>query len=267
MDWKDTPPREKVWASPENVHFEELLAVLLSQGFRGRNVMELAGEVARMAGDPRGLLQLSPGALMRIKGIGHARAAMLTAVVEIARRQNSGSLPPGRKLQSRELASWLLHRLQGREQEFFYLFAFNRRFELLRHHQVARGTADQVQVYFRDLVQLLLNDRASFAIIAHNHPESLAFPSQLDLVHMRKLERLLENLGIRLLDQLIAGEGGVYSCRRGRFVLPAHPGAVRQPSRHSRILASIDRKIQYANPEPRDELESGVGGAPSAERI
>ncbi len=265
MAWKDTPPREKVWASPENTQFEELLAVLLSQGFQGRNVMELAGQVARMAGDPRGLLQLSPGALMRSKGIGHARAAMLTAVVEIARRQNSGTLPPGRKLQSRELASWLMHRLQGREQEFFFLFAFNRRFELVRHHQVARGTADQVQVYFRDLVQLLLNDRASFAMIAHNHPESLAVPSQLDLLHKRRLERLLERLGVRMRGQLSAGEGGVYSCRRGRFVLPTHSGAARQPSQHPRILASIDRKIQYANPEPRSEL--GACGVPRVESI
>ncbi|MCR9143101.1 MAG: hypothetical protein NXI24_12680 [bacterium] len=255
MKWTDTEPREKVWHEPENAGFEDLLAVLLSQGTPGRNVLELSRAVARMAGSERGLLQVSPGALTAIKGIGRARATAILAAVELARRQNGGRLETGAVIRARELAYWLLHRLQGREQEYFYLFSFNRRFQLVRHHQLARGNADQVQIYLRDIVQVLLNDRASFAIISHNHPESPALPSNADLRHMRKLEKLLLDMGIRLLDQMIVGEEGVYSCRRDRFVCRSRPGG--RPF-DEYALMELDRKIQFANPEHVAELEPAL---------
>ncbi|MEQ9365992.1 MAG: JAB domain-containing protein [Leptospirales bacterium] len=252
MQWHDTEPRDKVWHQPEDAGFEDLLAVLLSQGMPGRDVLELSRAVARLAGSERGLLHVSPGALTAIKGIGKARATAILAAVELARRQNGGRLKSGSLINSRDLAYWLLHRLQGREHEYFCLFSFNRRFRLIRHHQLARGNADLVQIYLRDIVQVLLNDRASFAIIAHNHPESPALPSAADVRHMRKLEKLLQDMGIRLLDQMIAGEEGVYSCRRGRFVCRSRPGHHRTDEY---ALMELDRKIQYANPEHTGELE------------
>lgn len=252
MEWHDSEPREKVWHQPQDASFEELLAALFSQGMPGRDVLELSRSVARLAGSERGLLHISPGALTSIRGIGKARAAAVLAAVELARRQNGGRLKSGSLINSRDLAYWLLHRLQGREQEYFYLFSFNRRFRLLRHHQMARGNADQVQIYMRDIVQILLNDRASFAIIAHNHPECPALPSNADMRHMRRLEKILRDMGIRLLDQMIAGEEGVYSVRRERFVCRTRPG---QHYSDEHALSELDRKIQYANPEHDGELE------------
>ena len=252
MKWHDNEPREKVWHKPEDASFEDLLAVLLSQGLPGRDVLELSRMVARLAGSERGLLKASPGALTSIKGIGRARATAILAAVELARRQNGGRLPTGTQLNSREIAYWLLHRLQGREQEYFYLFSFNRRLHLIRHHQLARGSADSVQIYLRDIVQVLLNDRASYAVIAHNHPEDRALPSRADIRHMRQLQRLLDDMGIRLLDQLIAAEEGVYSCRRARFICRA-PSEFSLPQPYR--IEDLNRKIQYANPEHVGELE------------
>lgn len=252
IQWHDTPPREKVWHRPEETSFIELIAVLLSQGLPGRDVLELSRSVARLAGSERGLLHVSPGALTAIKGIGKARAAAILAAVELARRLNGGRLKTGTLVNSRDIAYWLLHRLQGREQEYFHLFSFNRRFRLVRHHQMGRGNADQVQIYIRDIVQVLLNDRASSVIIAHNHPEAPALPSPADIRHMRKLEKLLSDMGIRLLDQMIAGEEGVYSCRRGRFVCRARPG-LHDSDEYQ--LIELDRKIQYANLEHNGDLE------------
>ena len=253
MKWHDTPPREKVIQQPEDASFEDLIAVLLARGIPGCDVLELSRRVARLAGSESGLQRMGPGALMAIKGIGMARAATVLACVELARRQSAGLLEDGVSVSSREIAYWLQHRLRGCEHEYFYLFSFDRHQKLVGHHQIARGGSDRVQVYLRDIVRMLLNDRASYTIIAHNHPEASALPSPVDLKQMERLGKLLDDMGIRLLDQLVAGEDGVYSCRFRRFVYsPPRANSRREGPR----LKELDRKIQYANPAASPELES-----------
>lgn len=216
--------RHRVLFRTAEASYEDLLAVILSTGQRGRDVFQLSREIARRSGDPGGLRELDPAALIQMRGIGRARAAALIAAVEMGRRTRAGSLDEPGPLFAREIAAWLDARLQDDEAERFYLFSLNRRRALIQYHLLAAGGANSVQVYLRDLIKLLLNDRASYALIAHNHPEGRAAPTPEDLASMARLQALLRDLGIGLLDQFIVGREGVYSCDRRRLLIAREGG-------------------------------------------
>ena len=48
-------------------------------------------------------------------------------------------------------------------------------------------------------------------ILAHNHPNGLAFPSQADLDLTIQLKNILKSIEINLLDHLIVTQNGFYS--------------------------------------------------------
>ncbi|MCB1316759.1 MAG: hypothetical protein KDK27_12425, partial [Leptospiraceae bacterium] len=155
-------PRSRVWNNSGGASFEDLLAVLLSHGHRGRNVLEVSRELIQRVGDETGLFALEPGALTGIKGIGRARATTIIAAIELARRQVGNTLVGrGRgRLRLEDAPAWLYSELAAREQEYFYLLNFNRRRGLIDWHIMGTGGYDRVEVYYRDLLRTILNDRA-----------------------------------------------------------------------------------------------------------
>lgn len=213
-----TDPRNRVWNSPDSASFDDLLAVLLSHGQPGRTVYQLSRDLARLAGDETGLLHMEGGTLLSIKGIGQARATTVMAAAEISRRKGGRYIQKGKSYHQKWIGDYLFEITQGYNFEMFFVFSFNRSYGLLSSHSLNRGGIESVEVYFRDIVKKLLNDRASYAVIAHNHPDGQAAASDEDYNLMHTLETLLDYMGISLLDHLVSGQDGIYSCRTGGLI-------------------------------------------------
>lgn len=212
-------PRAKIWQAPETATFAEILAVLLSHGTRQRNVKLLSQDIANLARDEASLFELDAAALTSIPGIGRSRAAVILAATELGRRRYNRTLDKREIFAPDQVARVLEHLLLGKPNEFFYLFTYNRRFRLLNSCALKQGTPDGVHMHYRELLKILLNDRCTFCLLAHNHPEASAVASKTDLETVVMLDQLLEPLGISLLDQYIVGVDGVYSCKTSRFIL------------------------------------------------
>src|SRR5688572_11703507 len=86
---KDDRPREKLLSvGAENLSNSELLAILIHNGTKQRSAVDLAKEVLRLGKDNLGELgKLSVKELMKVKGIGEAKAITITAALELGRRR------------------------------------------------------------------------------------------------------------------------------------------------------------------------------------
>ncbi len=209
----------RLWDRPEDISFEELLHNLLfSHNSTSEKYLCTSQNLARLARTEKGLLYLDPQTIAAIPGIGQARTSSLIAAIELARRQHTSEWHGPKQVDLHHLAHHLQVKLEGLDKEYFYLFSFNHSFGLIQEHVLARGGAQSVNLYFRDIIKVLLNDRASQTLIAHNHPDQSACPSPEDLQSMEKLASLLNSLGIPLIDQYIVGTDGVYSCKQSDFI-------------------------------------------------
>ena len=212
-------PRTKIWNAPETATFSEIVAVLLSHGNRHRNVKLLSHDVVKLAGDETGLFELDAATLSNIPGIGPSRAAVILAATELGRRRDNKALKKRQSYVPERVALALENLLRGKPVEFFYVFTYNRRMQLINSHPLNKGTADSVSVNYRHLLRILLNDHCTSFLLAHNHPESTARASRTDQLTVAQLDELLNPLGIELLDQFIVGEDGVFGCKRNSFIL------------------------------------------------
>src|SRR5918911_2291511 len=88
---KDDRPREKLLSKGAAVlSNSELIAILIINGTKEKSAVELAQEVLRMGKDNLNELgKLSVKELMKIKGIGEAKAISIVAAMELGRRRQA----------------------------------------------------------------------------------------------------------------------------------------------------------------------------------
>ena len=211
MVLKDIPvaarPREKLLTlGPSALADAELIALLLRTGLRGTSVLQLAQQLLDAFGGLHGLLQASAADLKRIKGLGPAKRAEITAVMELARRSLAQRLAQRTVMSSpQQVKEYLRLQLAHEGQEVFAVMFLDVQNQLLQFEPMFRGTLSQTSVYPREVVKRALAVQASAVILAHNHPSGIAEPSRADEFLTQTLKQALQLIDVRVIDHLVVG--------------------------------------------------------------
>ena len=192
-------PREKLLRKGASaLSDQELLAVLLGKGTASMDVMALAAKLARLI-DEKGL-QVKADDLSQFDGVGDAKATLILAAIEFARRRIK---PEGSKIETpADLLPHVRH-YADRKQEHFLCASINGANEIQNIRVVSIGLIDRSPVHPREVFADALADRAAAIIVAHNHPSGGVNPSQSDINITAQLKAAGGILGIELLDHII----------------------------------------------------------------
>lgn len=204
---KDERPREKLMARGAGaLSDQELVAVLLGKGTPSMDVMTLAAKVARLV-DEKGL-GLRAEDLTGFDGVGDAKATLILAAIEFARRRIK---PEGLKIETPADILPLIRHYADRKQEHFLAITINGANEVLNVRVVSIGLIDRSPVHPREVFADAVADRASGIIVAHNHPSGGLEPSEADSNVTAQLKQAGDTMGIKLLDHIIFNRAGYFS--------------------------------------------------------
>lgn len=210
QDWPiDERPREKLLTrGTGSLGDAELLAILLRTGTRGLDAVALARRLLAQFGGLRGLLAAEHPALLRTPGIGHGKACVLIACIELARRHLAATLQRGpAMLNPRDSADYLKARLRDYPYEVFAALFLDARHRPIACEELFRGSIDGTTVHPREVVRRALAHNAAAVILAHNHPSGLTDPSDADRLITRRVQEALALVDVRVLDHLVIGDG------------------------------------------------------------
>ena len=200
-------PREKLLKKGANSLSDiELVAILLGKGTQKQDVMSVARRVLRTLDVSSNRVDLKD--LQKIEGVGPAKAALLSAALEFARRRIR---PEGVKISLPPDVLPLIRHYADRKQEHFICISLNGANEVISTRIVSVGLVNKTQVHPREVFADPITDRASAIIVAHNHPGGGLHPSKEDIAVTKQLKSAGEILGIRLLDHIIFNHKGYYS--------------------------------------------------------
>jgi DNA repair protein RadC len=184
----------------------ELLAIILGSGTKGHEVITVADRLLKVL--DRTDSQPGPEELEQIDGMGPAKATLILAALEFARRRIR---PEGLKISFPPDVLPLIRHFADRKQEHFLCVSLNGANEVIQTRVVSVGLINKTQVHPREVFADPITDRASAVIVAHNHPAGGITPSQEDREVTKQLKSAGETLGIRLLDHIIFDQKGYYS--------------------------------------------------------
>ena len=143
---KDYPendrPREKLWSKgPTALTDTELLAILVQHGHAGGSAIDLARDLlASGSGQLADLARQNVREIMRIKGLGKAKASLLVAAWELGRRRHAmDALEKPQVRDSASVAGFLRTHFQDLCHEVFAVMYLNRANRILHWEVVSSG--------------------------------------------------------------------------------------------------------------------------------
>lgn len=213
-DWPEQErPREKLLArGPGALSDAELLALFLGSGTAGRDAVASARDLLAGHGGLRALLDRTPKAMTRLRGIGDARACLLAAALELGHRHLAAQLERGEAMADPAAAGrYFAQRLRGRPREVFAALYLDTRHRALGFEELFQGSIDGAEVHPRVLVERALAQGAAAVIVGHNHPSGNPDPSAADRAVTTRLKQALALVDVRLLDHFVIGDGAPVS--------------------------------------------------------
>jgi DNA repair protein RadC len=215
LQWaSDDRPREKLLTKGRShVSDAELLAILIGSGSRNETALDLAHRILAAASHNLDrLAQLGAADLLRIRGIGPAKAVSILAALELGRRRSPEQHQPLESLsQPERVYQFMRAELADLQVEQFWLVLLDNSLKPIKKIRISEGGISAVMVDIRVVFGEALRSLASAIVVVHNHPSGKLEPSEEDIKITRRISAAADVLQLRLIDHLIWTNIGFYS--------------------------------------------------------
>ena len=215
---KDIPlnerPRERlINKGVEYLSNEDLLAILLKTGTKENSVKVLANNILKQLDDINNLKEINLENLIKIKGIGKAKACELLAAIELGKRLNKkiDNIKQIKIYSSNSIYDYYKDKLKDKLQEYFYCIYLDTKNHIIKDKLLFIGTINESLIHPREIFKEAYLLSASSIICIHNHPSGNVNPSNNDIIMTKQLIEVGKILGIKVLDHIIIGKNNYYS--------------------------------------------------------
>ena len=206
---REKRPRERlIRTGPEALSDQDLLAIILVSGVKGKNVTLLARELLEKLDREKRIPTVNE--LRRLSGMGESKACTIASMLEFGRRKWAS----GQRIRSPLDIFNIIKHHADRRQERFICLSLNGAHEVLASRIVTIGLVNRTIIHPREVFADPILDRASAIVVAHNHPSGNLYPSGEDSEITAKLKASADILGINFLDHLIFTENMFFSFRQ-----------------------------------------------------
>ncbi|MEC1374659.1 DNA repair protein RadC [Heyndrickxia sp. FSL K6-6286] len=201
-------PRERlVKHGARSLSNQELLAILLRTGTKDESVIQMANRVLQAFDGLRLLKEASLEEIMKIKGIGFAKAVQILATIEIGRRIGNLTYNDRYIIRSPEdAANYVMNDMRFLSQEHFVCIYLSTKNQVIHQQTIFIGSLNASIVHPREVFKEAFRRSAASIICIHNHPSGDPGPSREDIEVTKRLVECGKIIGIEILDHLIIGD-------------------------------------------------------------
>ncbi|KAA0438399.1 MAG: DNA repair protein RadC, partial [Candidatus Thioglobus sp.] len=170
---KDIPkvdrPRERLLKKGSDaISKTDLLAILLGSGIKGVNVQSLAKTIITKFNQD--FLNISVEDLLKIKGIGQAKALQIYSAIALIKRfyqeKNSNDLI----IKNVQNVLTLAFDIRDKKKEYLICLHLDSRNALIKKETLSIGLLDKSLIHPREIFSSALENKAASIILIHNHP-------------------------------------------------------------------------------------------------
>ena len=211
---KDERPYERLISNGvEVLSNEELLAIILKTGSKGKSSKDLAIQLLSSIKNLKSLNEINYKFLSDFKGIGMSKACNILAAIELGKRINRQvDKINSVKLNSSKLVyDFYKDRLGDKKQEYFYCIYLDTSKKIISDKLLFIGTINYSIVHPREVFKEAYLNGASAIICVHNHPGGNPIPSSQDYEVTQNLINVGKIFGIPIIDHIIICKNTYYS--------------------------------------------------------
>jgi DNA repair protein RadC len=212
--WPETErPREKLLRfGPRQLSEAELLALVIGSGTAGTTALDLAKGLLSEYGDISVMASQDAGSYLRWRGLGPARAARISAAMELGRRVGLIRYTNRMRFRSpEEVVRFQRSEFVGLQHEIFKVLLLDSGNRIIRDVTISQGTLNASVVHPREVFKAAVEYLAAGIILVHNHPSGEPSPSREDRDITQQMIRSGQIMGIPVLDHIILAGNRYFS--------------------------------------------------------
>lgn len=219
----DERPRERlIKYGVESLSLQELLSLIFSRGVKGESVVDISQKLISTYKSLDQLSEASAEELIKIKGIGLAKACQLKACFEISKRiVKEENLEKNKKLivkSPKDIFFPLKEKIINFHKEYFIVASLDSRNKIISINTISIGTLSSSLIHPRETFETAIKNHAAGIIICHNHPSGELKPSEDDLVITQKIVQAGKLLGIKIIDHIIITKKNCFSFAEKKLI-------------------------------------------------
>lgn len=201
-------------------HDYEVLEMLLTFIFRQGDVKPLAKQLIKTFGSFSKVLDATIEDLQNVKGMGKASAISIHAFRETMAYyfQNHVTEDKNQITKMSGLIELLRASIGQKPNEVLFAIFLNAKNEVLVTKELGEGSISEAYVFPRKILEEALKQKATSVILAHNHPNGIAEPSEHDEVITTEIQKVLSLIDISLQDHIILANNEYYSFKRNNLI-------------------------------------------------
>lgn len=206
-DWAtDDRPREKLLQKGrQSLSDAELIAILIGSGNKTETAVDVAKRILNSVNNNlNDLGRLSINQLIKIKGIGEAKAISIAAALELGRRRKLTDQEDKPQIKSSQDAFQIVYpMLEDLSHEEFWILYLNRSNKVIELFKLSQGGISGTVIDNKIILKKAIENLSSSIILVHNHPSGNINPSEADKQITKKLIEASKLMEINVLDHLI----------------------------------------------------------------
>lgn len=195
----------------DNFEPHNVLELLLFYSIPRKDTNEIAHDLLENFGSLKGVFDADFNDLIKVDGIKENSATLLKLIPAIARAYATDKYSSNYQFSTAEkVGEFFLDKYVGEKNEIVYLLLLNNRFEMLDVVKLHEGSVNSAQFSPRKVLDLVVKYNASMIVLAHNHPDGVAFPSMEDIQTTSDLMSTFSMVDVRLLEHFVVANNDYY---------------------------------------------------------
>lgn len=185
-----------------------LLELLLSYALPRIDTRPIAAVLLNRFGTLTRVFSASVNELTQIKGIKQHTAILITMVPELSRRFFAGENAENLSFRDETVAAeYLKGCFAGFKEERVILLCIDSYGGLIDRKELHRGSINTAAFSMRLITETAISNNCGYVILAHNHPNGSAIPSNEDIYTTQRVAAALRINDIELVEHyIVAGE-------------------------------------------------------------
>lgn len=200
-----------------------VLELLLFYAIPQRDTNELAHRLLKQFGSLSAVFNAEFDELCKVKGVGRNVATLIKMIPDLSRRYLDDCDKKTVTLTTVDaIGEFIRPKFIGRKKEKIFLLCLDNKGSVVYGDFIIEGTINSAPMYTRNILEIVIRCSAVSVILAHNHPNGLAIPSNADFVATQTIYRALEVAKIKLIDHFIFAGSDYVSMRSSGFFTFQH---------------------------------------------
>ena len=197
----------------------QVVEFMLFYVFPRGDVNPLAHRLVERFGDVANIIDADVNELLTIEGIGERSARAIVCLGELFNKVNDCRAERYDYLSTQEeICDYFEELMRFMTTENMFLVGIDHKCRVIAKKKLTSGSVKNVGITPITIAHFVSSSKPGGIIIAHNHPNGFAKPSQADRNATEKVIPLLESLGVKYLEHIIVGTDGIYGLKHDSYL-------------------------------------------------